>query len=787
MENKCNSIECLNQNKCSGCGACSNKCPFNAITMQYDSEGFIYPVIDKEKCTNCGACKLVCPALNPSFPNEKEPKVYAAWAEDAIRMSCSSGGIFSVLASKILSRDGYVCGAAMNKDMEVEHIIVDSMEGLECIKESKYIPSKTGDIYKQIEKLLKDGKEVIFGGCPCQAAGLRQYLKKEYDKLYIVDVLCTGGISHLVWEKYLNEFHRGKPIHQLKFRDKSVYGWVHGMHIRFKDGTVYYGPKELDPFYKIFMKKLAFRESCGQCQYANASRQGDITLGDFWGIRQFDKKLDDGKGTSIVTINNEKGLRLFEQIKNELKEVQEVPLSFLMKRGQPFQAPKKPHPKRERFMSLLSRYSLEKAYKYTLEDRYDIGVFGVWWGSNYGSMMTYYSLVKLLQSYGLSTIMVDRPGFKPDNPLFSTHARKFAKSHFEAISEVYSFDELWKLNHICDAFIMGSDQVWNFGISEAYKYNFFLAFADDEKKKISYAASFGHDKYKAPRDAVDTHRELLSKFDAISVREQSGVEILENTFGIKGTRVLDPVFMVERDVYDKVMSESEKKVEEPFIATYILDPTPEKREALLYVAKQKGLKLINILDGFRTKLEANKKKMELEVDEDVEVQDWLYYISHCEYFITDSCHGASFAIIYEKPFVCIGNTTRGLTRFESLFQLLRLEKRLVLDASEILKRPDLLEPIEYKPVMDILEKERERSKNWLEEALFSTKIGDSTRFYPYIDSRLEARRESEIKILHPLKNASKVLYNRALIFYKENIQTHISDKLDQKLKEILER
>ena len=152
-----------------------------------------------------------------------------------------------------------------------------------------------------------------------------------------------------------------KEIKSLKFRDKKTYGWVHGMHIEFKDGKIYNGPKALDPFYKAFMKKVAFREFCNDCKFANKNRQGDLTLGDFWGVRQYDAKLDDRKGTSIVTINNEKGEKLFKEIKDNLYKAEEVPLDFLMRRGQPFQAPKKANPARNRYMELIKKYPLEKA------------------------------------------------------------------------------------------------------------------------------------------------------------------------------------------------------------------------------------------------------------------------------------------------------------------------------------------------------------------------------------------------------------------------------------------
>ena len=216
------SIECLEKKECCGCGACFNKCPVNAIKMEYDEDGFLAPVVYKEKCVKCGICKEVCPSIHVQYTNSDNPKVYAAMASDKLRETCSSGGIFTVLAENVLDKGGYVCGAVLNSEYDVEHIVANSREELERIKESKYIPSDTKLVYKEIEGLLLKGETVIFGGCPCQAAGLRGYLKKDYEKLYIVDILCTGGISHSVWEKYLHDFHKGKEIKSLKFRDKKT-------------------------------------------------------------------------------------------------------------------------------------------------------------------------------------------------------------------------------------------------------------------------------------------------------------------------------------------------------------------------------------------------------------------------------------------------------------------------------------------------------------------------------------------------------------------------------------
>ena len=198
---------------------------------------------------------------------------------------------------------------------------------------------------------------------------------------------------------------------------------------------------------------------------------------------------------------------------------------------------------------------------------------------------------------------------------------------------------------------------------------------------------------------------------------------MRDTFGIVPERVLDPVFTVDPKIFEDLMKNSRaakerEKKKEPFLCTYILDPTEEKREAILHVAGEKNLPMVHMLDGYTENFATNKKAMHLDgVVEDLKVEDWLYYIYHCDFLITDSCHGASFAILFGKPFICIGNAGRGLPRFESLAGLFHLEDRFVYDAEEIEKRPELLESVDYKEAHEILKRERKHAKKWLKEML----------------------------------------------------------------------
>lgn len=353
-----------------------------------------------------------------------------------------------------------------------------------------------------------------------------------------------------------------------------------------------------------------------------------------------------------------------------------------------------------------------------MEKQRTAAIYGLWWSSNYGSQMTYYALNRMVESMGYRVVMIDRPGFLPDNPLFFTHGRRFAKEHYEILPPC-DFSEMKKrLNDEADVFIMGSDQVWNFSICRHYRLTFYLSFVKDEKKKIAYAASFGHASFDAPPEEIEKAKKYLSRLDAISVREEDAVGIVNHTLGLLAERVLDPVFAADPAVFEPILSAA--KAEKPprsFLAAYILDPDEKKREALLYLAKKLGLGTVILLDGERN-FEENRRRLNLPgAVENLQVEDWLYYIKNCAYFATDSCHGASFAILFEKPFVCFGNAGRGNSRMESLGNVFQLKERFLSDPRKVKRKKSLLESPDYGKVRPILSAERERSRAWLSDAL----------------------------------------------------------------------
>ena len=219
-------IDKLKKEECTACAACVNICPKKCISMKEDEEGFEYPRIDFEKCIQCGLCEKICPILNKQKKEKytDKPSVYAAWSlDEEIRFNSTSGGVFSELAKAILEKNGYVCGARYNENNMIEHTVINKKEDLEKIRQSKYAQSSIGKVYIKIKELLEKDNFVLFCGTPCECAGLSNFLKKDYEKLYLCDFVCRGSNSPKVYKKfleYLEKKYKSK-IKKVWFKNKK--------------------------------------------------------------------------------------------------------------------------------------------------------------------------------------------------------------------------------------------------------------------------------------------------------------------------------------------------------------------------------------------------------------------------------------------------------------------------------------------------------------------------------------------------------------------------------------
>lgn len=300
---------------CCGCESCAQICPVSCIEMTENREGFLYPQVNGERCIGCGKCERVCPVSSHEDDSSFSGQVYAAYAKDELRLGSASGGLFALIAGRLISEGGAVCGARLSEDcLEVFHVVVENESDLAALRGSKYVQSRMGNVYRETEALLKEGRQVLFSGTPCQVEGLLRFLGKPYDGLITVDLICHGVPSPKAWRQYAEEM----GLAGYSFRDKSR-GWVTHLAAAYLSG----GEKKLipwedDPFCTGFSDDIFLRRCCYDCRFRRAHHSSDITLGDFWGIETEVPELFDDKGISAVMINSPRGRKIFEDIKGEL-------------------------------------------------------------------------------------------------------------------------------------------------------------------------------------------------------------------------------------------------------------------------------------------------------------------------------------------------------------------------------------------------------------------------------------------------------------------------------------
>ena len=715
-------IKALERDKCTGCYSCYNACKLNAIEICENDEGFIFPFIDEQKCVWCGKCADSCPVLNIDYSNNKTPDLYAVRADDAIRAVSSSGGIFTVLAEEILDRAGYVCGAAFDDELNLNHIIVNSELGLAKLRGSKYVQSNIGKVYAEIEKLLKRGDPVLFTGTPCQVAGLKAYLGKDYKELYTVDIICHGVPSQRIFHKYLEGVQPEKIVKEVRFRDKR-FGWsCQKICIINSDGSEYVDDSKTDVYLRGFFNNAILRKSCSDCPFAEFPRQGDISIGDFWGISKLDKSQYDKKGTSLVYVNSKKGKRLFESIEDKLKIKQ---FDFkTTKISNRIQSKQRISQNRKRIFKFLNsgRFTFAQSLRRAFGSKYDIGIVSNYYAGNFGGSLTQYALYNVLEEMGYSCLMIERPADASGKASLETMSKIYIELPYESNAmarQRASKEEMSELNNICDSFVVGSDQLFQYSLYNSLGQFVALDWVDNTKKKIAYAASFGHDKVWGDPKVLAEMSFFMRKFDAFSVREESGVAIANNDFGVEAEWVLDPVFLCEMKYYDRLIKKSERRLPKHYIGSYILDPTVDKAEIIKSAQKALGFKA-QIFSEFNHSEDYVKPLDGLDVLH-LKVEERLQLIKNCDFFITDSFHGTCFAIIMGKPFVSIKNTGRGGSRFESLLSMLGLSDRLITQSSDLTDPKNVFSSIDYDKVYEILNSEKERCLKWLQTALESKK------------------------------------------------------------------
>ena len=314
-ENRVTYFKTLNKIDCNGCGACSLVCPVHCLKMEKDEEGFLYPVKDESKCIHCGKCEKACSNFNDK--KEENEKAYIAINKNIEDLNkSSSGGMYLILAKYVVEQKGVIFGVTYDKDLNVIHSYAENEKGIYKFCGSKYVRSDLKDSYQKAQEFLNQDRLVLFTGTACQISGLKHYLNKEYENLITCDILCHANPSPLVFDIYKRNLEKkyNKKIVNFKFRAKET-GWRNQYPlVEFENGE----KVEEEEFFKIFISEIINRPSCYFCKFASMRRITDFTIGDLWGIEKIDPSVDETNGVSLLTVNSEKGSKIFDKIKDKI-------------------------------------------------------------------------------------------------------------------------------------------------------------------------------------------------------------------------------------------------------------------------------------------------------------------------------------------------------------------------------------------------------------------------------------------------------------------------------------
>ncbi|MBP3749799.1 MAG: polysaccharide pyruvyl transferase family protein [Ruminobacter sp.] len=684
---------------CTGCSACASICPTGAIKMSVDREGFYAPVFNKELCTNCKLCTKVCPIKECHFNNAADTAYAVMIKDEKIRLSCSSGGVAYALSKYVIDNDGYVCGC-INQNFETFHEIIskDNLYLFDKLKGSKYVQSDIRDVFKRIKILLRDKKLVLFIGTGCQVAGLKNYLIKPYANLITVDFICHGVPSPKVLTDYCDMLkQKYYSATTYSTRDK-VDGWQghHEFNLFDDNGeNIFRENGKFNLYIRSFLANYINRKSCSRCKFAQVQRVSDITVGDFWKIRKYNKKFDDKKGTSLVLCNSEAGQKILDKTQDYYTLCEPVPIDFAKEVQPHLSHPAKENINRQTVFKLMDDNSDYIAY--LNRKIVKVGLLSFHFANDYGSVLITYALQNIVKKLGFVPEIINFIGKEvPVKPNFVSFRDNFLK--LSPLAEDY--DSLCKLQRYYQKIIVGSNQVWRFFDQNVYM----LKFASGIKSLISYAASFGKVSYSATD--TESAKHLLSRFSSISVREQTGVNICQNQFGLPALRVLDPTLLLDADDYQSIIDfYAPQNINQEYIGYSLSKKNKEQNSDILSNNQNFGNKFL-IKDITRS----------LGNDKDSNVGEWLNCIKNSKCVITDSYHAIIFSIIFKRNFICLLPSENKSGPVFSLLSLFNLTDRIVKTLNDV--KPNLLNnAIHYDELYKKLNIEKKRSLNYLKNSL----------------------------------------------------------------------
>ena len=382
----------------------------------------------------------------------------------------------------------------------------------------------------------------------------------------------------------------------------------------------------------------------------------------------------------------------------------------------------------------------------------NINIFNYWYtDGNYGAVLTAYALQCLVETFGRASLLVDN--FKKTPAHKSTSVTTtFAKNNLQITEKILSNSALLALANNSSNFIVGSDQVFRPIYTNKMIEQFLLDFVIPQSKKIAFSASFGVDKenflQENSPEVIEHMKNSLHSFDYISVREKSGVEICKEVLGVEAEWIIDPVFILEKAKYEELINNATKDYSNE-IVSYVLDNNKSYDKAYKHLEKQYGSKVVKLADSNES------------------VENWLSAIKNCKLFVTDSFHGVCFALIFNKPFICISNKSRGAARFDSILEMLNIENQCINSIDEIYTK-DCIFKVDYEKVNRRIEEERQKGLTFLQKALespvgkFEEKQTVRTLYLEETVCKLEQQANLKYQIKKELWNLWLIIFHKYL-------------------------
>ncbi len=661
---------------------------------------------------------------------------------DKLIQKSSSGGMFAELAYYVLSQNGIVFGCTMERieeGFDVKHIYIDNEKDLYKLQGSKYVQSRIGNTFKQAKEFIEQGRLVLYSGTPCQIAGLKAFLKHDFNNLLTVDLSCTGTPSLKLFNDYVkfleNKFK--KKIINFEFRNKEKMGWACGNAlITFENGKQKILYNNISSYLYFFMNGISEQERCFSCKYTGINRISDLTVADAWGIEQeypelLKSKFIKDKGISLVLVNTNKGELFFNKIKDSVI-YEDININKLRKYNHPLRHPSRKNELSEKYLEeykidgyegleRLFRQNIgKKFFYYILKNctpkfikniiklficKQKVDCVLMTWNhlKNYGAILTAYALKKSINDLGFSVKVIkftedDKYIAKPFNNKYCVYTEK----------KYLSTKDFSKLTKVTNTYIVGSDNQFNINLFHKGLYLSLGAFLPQSIKKISISTSMSLEKIDAPEIEISTMKTLLKRFDYLSVREYNSVEIIKNTFDCDADWVIDPVFYLDKQDYIDLVKDSNINAKNK-ILQYVLYPTKETDKILEKIRTKQGNEYVDFA-GNEVSTKSIKNKF-------IKVEDWLKAIIDSKLIVTDSFHGICFAIMFNKPFVCIKNN-HAFIRFKSLFKMFELENVVTENADNIIYN----ESYDFEKIQNIIQERSNFVKNKLVKILTEPKV-----------------------------------------------------------------